>query len=344
MVRLPTRGARRAECRRRHAPQRRSGSRTPAGSRRALPLRPERPGCGAVGAARHPDGPPRSQPARGLGACGPAPRRAYGPSPRRRFPGARDGQCGVPAPSPEHSVPGVHRLGQSPDRHRRGELPGPPRHAGGSTQRLPRHQLALGAGLNRDDRRARSGVRRRPVGQHRGTALCGPSGVASGARGTAETLPVASGPAVRTSRAARRAGRARAAATPRHRAVKYVLLAVAALVTLAAAVLLGPADVPLGDIVTSPIVWQLRLPRAVLAFLVGGALGVSGVGLQALVRNPLADPFLLGLSGGAGLDPRVLLLGGVAVGAFAAAITTAIVSLAQATELRNAFLWLWGGF
>src|SRR6266571_1432448 len=165
-----------------------------------------------------------------------------------------------------------------------------------------------------------------------------------------------------------------------------VLLAAAILTTLAAALLLGPANVPFGDLLASPIVWQLRLPRAVLAFLVGGALGVSGVGLQALVRNPLADPFLLGLSGGAGLgavvaiafhlpgpwalplaafvgavgamalvyrlglmsgaelDPRILLLGGVAVGAFAAAITTALVSLAEATELRNAFLWLWGGF
>ena len=168
--------------------------------------------------------------------------------------------------------------------------------------------------------------------------------------------------------------------------MKYVLLGVGAVATLVAAVLFGPANVPLGDLLASPIVWQLRLPRAVLALLVGGALGVSGVGLQALVRNPLADPFLLGLSGGAGLgavaaialdlpgpwalplaaflgavgamalvyrlglvggaelDPRVLLLGGVAVGAFAAAVTTAIVSLADATELRNAFLWLWGGF
>jgi len=168
--------------------------------------------------------------------------------------------------------------------------------------------------------------------------------------------------------------------------VKYVLLGVGAVATLVAAVMLGPANVPLSDLLASPIVWQLRLPRAVLALLVGGALGVSGVGLQALVRNPLADPFLLGLSGGAGLgavaaialdlpgpwalplaaflgavgamalvyrlglvggaelDPRVLLLGGVAVGAFAAAVTTAIVSLADATELRNAFLWLWGGF
>ena len=77
--------------------------------------------------------------------------------------------------------------------------------------------------------------------------------------------------------------------------MRYGPLAAAALTTLTAALLLGPAHVPLGDLLNSPIVWQLRLPRAVLAFLVGGALGVSGVALQALVRNPLADPFLLGL-------------------------------------------------
>jgi iron complex transport system permease protein len=168
--------------------------------------------------------------------------------------------------------------------------------------------------------------------------------------------------------------------------VKYLVLAGAALATLATALLVGPANLPLADLPRSSIVWQLRLPRAVLAFLVGGALGVAGASLQALVRNPLADPFLLGLSGGAGLgavaaialhvsgpwalplaaflgavgamalvyrlglvggaelDPRILLLGGVAVGAFAAAVTTAIVALAEATQLRNAFLWLWGGF
>jgi iron complex transport system permease protein len=164
----------------------------------------------------------------------------------------------------------------------------------------------------------------------------------------------------------------------------------AALVGLAAlafglAVVLGPAGVPLRDLWDSPVFWELRVPRALLAFLVGGALGVSGAALQALVRNPLADPFLLGLSGGAALgaiaaialglqgawalplaafagalgamllvyrlglvggaelDPRVLVLAGVAVGAFAGAISTAIVSLSEATQLRNAFLWLWGG-
>ena len=51
----------------------------------------------------------------------------------------------------------------------------------------------------------------------------------------------------------------------------------------------------------SPIIRQLRLPRVLLGFLVGGGLAVSGAVLQALVRNPLADPFVLGISGGATL-------------------------------------------
>jgi len=167
--------------------------------------------------------------------------------------------------------------------------------------------------------------------------------------------------------------------------VRWLGLGALGVLALAVALIVGPAGVPLGELVGSRIVWDLRAPRAVLGFLVGGSLAVAGAGLQAVVRNPLADPFLLGLSGGAGLgavvaiacdlpgpwgvplaafagallalvlvyrlglaggttlDPRILLLGGVAVGAFAAAITTAIVSLAEAAALRNAFLWLWGG-
>src|SRR2546427_239159 len=57
----------------------------------------------------------------------------------------------------------------------------------------------------------------------------------------------------------------------------------------------------------------------------------------------MALVYRLGLVGGAELDPRVLILAGVAVGAFASAVTTAVVSLSDAAELRNAFLWLWGG-
>jgi iron complex transport system permease protein len=167
--------------------------------------------------------------------------------------------------------------------------------------------------------------------------------------------------------------------------VKWIGLGVAGALALAAAVVLGPAPIPLAELGTSAIVRDLRLPRALLAFLVGGALATAGASLQGLLRNPLADPFLLGLSGGAGLgavlaialggggpwglpaaafagaigamllvyrlglvsggalDPRTTLLAGVAVGAFAAAVTTAIVSLAEASQLRNAFLWLWGG-
>lgn len=51
----------------------------------------------------------------------------------------------------------------------------------------------------------------------------------------------------------------------------------------------------------APIVRELRAPRVLLGFFIGGSLAVSGAALQALVRNPLADPYLLGLSGGAGL-------------------------------------------
>jgi len=53
------------------------------------------------------------------------------------------------------------------------------------------------------------------------------------------------------------------------------------------------------------IVRDLRLPRVLLGFLLGGTLAVSGASLQALLRNPLADPYLLGLSGGAGLGAVV---------------------------------------
>ncbi len=136
----------------------------------------------------------------------------------------------------------------------------------------------------------------------------------------------------------------------------------------------------------SSIVRDLRAPRVMLAFLVGGSLGVSGAALQAMIRNPLAEPYLLGLSSGAGLgaviaiatraggawavpiaafvgalaavalvyrlslvsgrrlDPHVLLLSGVVVGAFAGALMSAVMVLSDAPGVRNAFLWLLGGF
>lgn len=55
------------------------------------------------------------------------------------------------------------------------------------------------------------------------------------------------------------------------------------------------------------IVWELRAPRLVLGLLVGGMLGVAGAGFQGVFRNPLADPYLLGVAAGAGLGATVVI-------------------------------------
>ena len=58
------------------------------------------------------------------------------------------------------------------------------------------------------------------------------------------------------------------------------------------------------------VIWRLRLPRALAAFACGGLLATSGVLLQVLLRNPLADPYILGVSGGAALGALAALLFG----------------------------------
>jgi iron complex transport system permease protein len=55
------------------------------------------------------------------------------------------------------------------------------------------------------------------------------------------------------------------------------------------------------------IVWQLRLPRVVLAALVGGMLALAGASYQGVFRNPLADPYLLGVAAGAGLGATLMI-------------------------------------
>ncbi len=59
------------------------------------------------------------------------------------------------------------------------------------------------------------------------------------------------------------------------------------------------------------IVWQFRLPKAIVAILVGAGLSVSGLQMQTLFRNPLADAYTLGISSGASLGVALLILGGV---------------------------------
>lgn len=59
------------------------------------------------------------------------------------------------------------------------------------------------------------------------------------------------------------------------------------------------------------ILMHVRLPRVLLAFMVGGCLATVGVGLQALLRNPLADPYVLGISSGAALGAGIAMLLGI---------------------------------
>jgi iron complex transport system permease protein len=91
--------------------------------------------------------------------------------------------------------------------------------------------------------------------------------------------------------------------------LRLSLLAILAAAILLLSITIGAAHVPLasvfdaltggGDETTRTIVLDLRLPRAIVALLVGGALGLAGAVFQALLRNPLAEPWVLGVSGGA---------------------------------------------
>src|SRR5262245_53163264 len=65
--------------------------------------------------------------------------------------------------------------------------------------------------------------------------------------------------------------------------------------------LIGPSRAASADLEPAGIVCELSLPRVLLAVAVGPSLSAAGVCFQALLRNPLADPYILGISGGAGL-------------------------------------------
>lgn len=67
------------------------------------------------------------------------------------------------------------------------------------------------------------------------------------------------------------------------------------------------------DAIARTIVWELRLPRAVLALLAGAALALSGAVFQALLRNPLAEPYVLGVAGGAAVGAVAAVVLGLAV-------------------------------
>ena len=137
-----------------------------------------------------------------------------------------------------------------------------------------------------------------------------------------------------------------------------------------------------GDAMPRRIVQELRLPRALAAFATGGSLAMAGALLQVLLRNPLADPYVLGVSGGAAVgaltamllgtvpwlipggafagafastvlvfalargsgawSPTRLLLTGVIIAAGWGAVVALLLSLAPEAQLRGMLFWLIG--
>jgi iron complex transport system permease protein len=177
------------------------------------------------------------------------------------------------------------------------------------------------------------------------------------------------------------------------RRLRWVALSLTLVIALVASVAVGvlsyPAVVVLdavlgrGDPTAVAVVHNLRLPRAVLAALVGASLGMAGAAMQGAMRNALAEPYLLGVSGGAAVgavvaqslgladalvplgafagavaavvvalgvaraapgrgDPRVLLMAGVIVGAFANAAIMILLADVAPDVVRNALWWMMG--
>ncbi len=112
-----------------------------------------------------------------------------------------------------------------------------------------------------------------------------------------------------------------------------VMLSIAA---LTAALWLGPTQLAnpfASDDITRTIVWDIRFPRALTAWLAGAALGLTGAALQGLLRNPLADAGVLGLSGFAALGAVIAFAFGFAMFAPAMSVAFALVAALLITTL-----------
>ncbi|WP_457629083.1 FecCD family ABC transporter permease [Oceanithermus sp.] len=113
------------------------------------------------------------------------------------------------------------------------------------------------------------------------------------------------------------------------RPLSWLLLLGTLALAVVLGVMVGAVPLPGGHVVTAlwnglsgqgydPIVWQIRLPRVLMAVLVGAALGTAGAVYQGLFRNPLADPYLMGAASGAAFGAALALsLTGSLSGAYA---------------------------
>lgn len=171
--------------------------------------------------------------------------------------------------------------------------------------------------------------------------------------------------------------------------LRWAAMLAAAAAALAASLLLGSAGLAPDEVLAAlagqgeplarTVVFELRLPRVAAAFGVGGSLALAGLLLQAMFRNPLADPYVLGVSGGAAVGAMLaivagagaiavqsaagvgataaiaivwllgggggsarLLLTGVVVAAACGAVVTLLLALASGDQLRGMVFWLGG--
>lgn len=101
--------------------------------------------------------------------------------------------------------------------------------------------------------------------------------------------------------------------------IKTIFLVVSALLAICCSLFLGPKTILPWAVtdVEREILFSIRMPRVIVAFLMGSALGASGAVLQGILRNPLADPYVLGISSGASLLAVLGIVGGLtAFGSF----------------------------
>ncbi len=138
------------------------------------------------------------------------------------------------------------------------------------------------------------------------------------------------------------------------------------------------------DIVNTAIIWKIRFPRLVAASILGGALGVSGFLIQTFFRNPIASPFILGISSGAKMTVAIaivflgsvgyiqmvaisflgsliamgfvllcsskvgnmsmLLVVGIMIGYITSAVTDFVITFADYTDIANLTTWSMGSF
>jgi iron complex transport system permease protein len=102
--------------------------------------------------------------------------------------------------------------------------------------------------------------------------------------------------------------------------IGYILSIIALLVAIWLGVSVGSVKVPIStlwdtgaDVIATNIVWKIRMPRVVLAGLVGASLAIAGAAFQGLLKNPLADPYTLGVSSGASVGAVATLFFGISV-------------------------------